>query len=76
MGFSRETLVAVTTNIEGREHLRREQINSGCLLENPRAASTDDVECFFSMMRAKLHYQASKIWNAEDHVSICEAYQP
>jgi len=51
MGFSRETLIAITTNIEGREHLRRERISSGCPLENPRAASTDDVECFFSMMR-------------------------
>ena len=51
LGFSRETLIALTTNIEGREHLRRQQINSGSLLENPRANSTDDVECFFSMMR-------------------------
>ena len=51
LGFSRETLIAVTTIIEGREHLRRQQINSGSPLENPRSSSTDDVECFFSMMR-------------------------
>lgn len=44
-------MIAVTTNIEGREHLRQEQVNSGSSLEHPRAASTDDVECFFSMMR-------------------------
>ena len=51
LGFSRETLIAVTTNIEGREHLRRQRVNSSSPLENPRASSTDDVECFFSMMR-------------------------
>ena len=51
LGFSQETLIAVTTNIEGREHLRREQINGSSSLEHPRAASTDDVECFFSMVR-------------------------
>ena len=51
LGFSKETLIAVTTNIEGRERLKRQQINSESLLEKPRASSTDDVECFFSMMR-------------------------
>ena len=44
-------LIAVTTNIEGCEHLRQERINNGCRLEYPRASSTDDVECFFSMIR-------------------------
>ena len=44
-------MIAVTTNIEGREHLGHEQVNSGSSLEHPRAASTDDVERFFSMMR-------------------------
>ena len=47
LGFSRETLVAVITNIEGRE-LRRLQ---NTLPEHPRASSTDDVECFFIMLR-------------------------
>ena len=47
LGFSRETLVAVITNIEGRE-LRRLQDTPP---EHPRASSTDDVECFFSMLR-------------------------
>ena len=51
LGFSWETLIAVTTNIEDREHLRRQRINSSCQLEHPRASSTDDVECLFSMMR-------------------------
>lgn len=45
LGFSRETLIAVITNIEGRERTNNKQT-----LEHPRASSTDDVECFFSMM--------------------------
>ena len=49
--LSKETLIAVTTNIEGTEHLRQQRINSGSSLENPRVSSTDDVECFFSMIR-------------------------
>lgn len=51
LGFSRETLIGVITNIEGREFHRREQIARNQPLEHPRACSTDDVECFFSMMR-------------------------
>ena len=49
LGFSRETLVAVITNIEGRESNRRLNIMSEP--ENPRASTSDDVECFFSIMR-------------------------
>ena len=51
LGFSRETLTAVITNIEGREWHRRESYNAGRSTEHPRANSTDDVECFFSTMR-------------------------
>ena len=51
LGFSRETLVAMITNIEGREWHRRECSNENRHLEHPRASSSDDVECFFSMMR-------------------------
>ena len=51
LGFSRETVIGVITNIEGREWHRRECANTGRPLEHPRASSTDDVECFFSMMR-------------------------
>ena len=51
LGFSRETLSAVITNIEGREWHRRECSNSDTSVEHPRASSSDDVECFFSMMR-------------------------
>jgi hypothetical protein len=49
LGFSRETLAAVITNIEGRECLRR--LNSDGAPEHPRASTSDDVECFFCMLR-------------------------
>ena len=51
LGFSKETVVALITNIEGREWHRREVVNQGLKPEHPRASTTDDVECFFSMMR-------------------------
>ena len=51
LGFSKETLVAIITNIEGREWQRRDNVMNGRKPEHPRASSTDDVECFFSVMR-------------------------
>lgn len=51
MGFSRETLAALITNIEGREWHRRKVIDSNRKPEHPRASTTDDVECLFSLMR-------------------------
>lgn len=51
LGFSCETLVAVLANIESREWRRCENFNSGRKPEHPRASSTDDVECFFNVMR-------------------------
>ena len=50
-GFTRETLVALTTNIESREWRRREIANAGLQPEHPRASSSDDVKCFFSCLR-------------------------
>ena len=50
LGFSRETLTAVNTNIEGIEWSRQECVSNYRPLEHPRASSIDDVECFFSMM--------------------------
>ena len=50
-GLTRETIIALTTNIESREWKRREYANSGHAQEHPRASSTDDVECLFSIMR-------------------------
>ena len=49
LGFSRETLAAVITNIEGREWLRRSHFVGAA--EHPRASTSDDIECFFSMLR-------------------------
>lgn len=50
-GFSRETLIALIANIESREW-RREYITKHSLPpEHPRASTTDDVECFFSLLR-------------------------
>ena len=54
LGFSKETLVALTTNIEGREWHRREVMNGNRRPEHPRASTTDDVECFFSLIRTML----------------------
>lgn len=51
LGFSKETLMAVVTNIEGREWHRRDCASKNPSLEHPRANSTDDMECFFSLMR-------------------------
>ena len=51
LGFTRETIVALTTNIESREWKRRQYSGTGHRAENPRSSTTDDVECFFSVMR-------------------------
>ena len=53
LGFSKETLVALITNI-GRKWQRRENIRNGRKPEHPKASSTDDVECFFSVMRDRI----------------------
>ena len=50
-GFSRETLVALIANIESREWRRQLCEKNGLPGEHPRASSSDDVECFFSILR-------------------------
>ena len=50
-GFSRETLVVLTTNIESWEWRRRFCSSNGLPSEHPRASSTDDVEWFFSVLQ-------------------------
>lgn len=47
-GFTRETFIELTTNIESQEFRRRQNTILG-YPEHPRAATTDDVECFFSL---------------------------
>ena len=49
LGFTRETVIALTTNIESREWKRCRYKNGE--QEHPRASTTDDVECLFSVMR-------------------------
>ena len=51
LGFSKETLIAVVTKIEGREWHRQDCASKNRPLEHPRASSTDDMECFFSLIR-------------------------
>ena len=50
-GFTRETLHAVIANIESREWRRCYCLRKEIPLEHPRASTTDDVECFFSVLR-------------------------
>ena len=50
-GFSRESLIAVTTDIDSREMKRIHNMEEGLPPEHPRASTTDDVECFFSVLR-------------------------
>lgn len=50
-GFSRETLVALIADIESREWRRGFLTREGLPEEHPRASTTDDVECFFSVLR-------------------------
>jgi len=54
LGFSKETLSAVITNIEGREWHRQEYYNAKQPIEHPWASSVDDVEYFFSTTRDAL----------------------
>ncbi|KAK3698611.1 hypothetical protein QZH41_014593, partial [Actinostola sp. cb2023] len=48
-GFSRETVIAVTSNIESIEFRRRQSIDIG-YEEHPRAGTSDDVEAIFAML--------------------------
>ena len=66
-GFTRETTIALTTDIESCECKRRELATRAEKGENPRASTTDDVECLFSIMRdlAGKHFtlrQAKYTW--------------
>lgn len=50
-GFTRETLLGVLVDIESTEWRRLENVSTGLSQEHPRSSTTDDVECFFSVMR-------------------------
>ncbi|CAB4001791.1 Hypothetical predicted protein [Paramuricea clavata] len=53
-GFTREVVVALTTNIESQEFRRRYGLEKGLLPEHPRAGSTDDLEGIFSFLHGLL----------------------
>lgn len=44
-------MVAVIANIESREWRRAFNNKEGVAPEHPRASTTDDVECFFSVLQ-------------------------
>ena len=50
-GLTRETLVAITGDIYTRNIRQEYNSSQGLPPENPRASTTDDVECFFSVLR-------------------------
>ena len=50
LGFSKETLLGLLTNLEGTE-ARRCRRSLERPPEHPRSYSSDDVECFFSVLR-------------------------
>lgn len=52
-GFSRETVIAVTTNIESMESRRRQNGEIG-YEEHPRAGTTDDVEAIIAFLHRML----------------------
>ena len=52
-GFSRETVVVITTNVESIESRRRQNDEIG-YEEHPRAGTTDDVEAFFALLHRYL----------------------
>ena len=64
-GFSRETVIAVTTNIESIEFRRRESAAHG-FEEHPRAGTTDDVEVFFAL----LHRFLSLVFTLKDFKAL------
>jgi len=51
MRFSQETLNALLADIEGREWRQMHNELVGIPFEHPRSSTTDDVECFFSILR-------------------------
>ena len=43
--------MGLVANIESRQWRRKFNIKNNIPAEHPRASTTDDVECFFSMLR-------------------------
>ena len=50
-GFTSETLIALAADIESRQWRRDFLTSNGLKPEHPRSSTTDNVECFFSVLR-------------------------
>lgn len=50
-GFTRETLIALAADLETRQWRHNYLVAHGIPAEHPRSSTTDDVECFFSILR-------------------------
>lgn len=70
-GFTRETLVAITADICTRNYRQEFITGRGLPLEHPRAGTTDDVECFFSVLRdvvgKRLYFEAGMSYFSTVH---------
>ena len=50
-GFTRETLIALAADLETRMYRYKFNLARSIPIEHPRSSTTDDVECFFSILR-------------------------
>ena len=50
-GFTAETLIGVSASIETRQWKHKFNVQNRLAPEHPRSSTTDDVECFFSLLR-------------------------
>ena len=50
-GLTRECLIALAADIETRQSRRKFLLSHSLKPEHPRSSTTDDVECFFSVLR-------------------------
>ena len=64
-GFTRETLIGIIANVESQELVRQKRAQLQIPPEHPRSSSTDDVECFFSVMRDLVgkSFVLRKVWD-------------
>lgn len=62
-GFTREVLIALTTTIESKEWITRQNVLLNMPPEHPRSSSTDDVECFLSLLRSMIgnHFTVKEV---------------
>ena len=72
-GFSRETLIALLTNIESQEH--RRALNDTHGPEHPRASSTHEVESFISCVRDRLGKEFDIKELKQRWPAICNEYK-